>query len=136
MMSEEKDLYKKGENPTLDEGYIVYRKLKIFAGDGVEEALSDKEGTLLVKLWCKEKSTPWKMFKQEVSTLVKFSERVIAWRANRSREKSRIRNERLRKKLRKGAENNDAGAVAKLEKTKKAAIVNSANYRKRKREEM
>ena len=69
MMSEEKDQHKKGENPTLDEGYIVYRKMKIFAGDGVSEALSDKEGTLLVKLWCKEKATPWKMFKQEVRLL-------------------------------------------------------------------
>ena len=57
-------------------------------------------------------------------------------RKSQKREKSRIRNERLRKKLREAAKNNDAGAVKKLEKIKKAAVNISANYRKRKREEM
>ena len=136
MMSDEKDRYKKGENPRLDKGYSVYKKMKIFAGNAVDEALSDKEGTLLVKLWCKQQATPWKMCTQEVSTLVEFTERVIAWRENRTREKSRIRKERQRKKLREAAENNHTEAVKKLEKIKKAAAVNSSKYRKRKLGEM
>ena len=73
-----KDRYKAGHNPTLDERYSVYRRMNIFAGDGVDAALSNKEGDLLVELWLKERQTPWKMQTKEVSTLVVFSERVAA----------------------------------------------------------
>ena len=135
-MLDKKDRYKKGENPALDKGYSLYEKMSIFAGEAVDEALTDEEGNLLVKLWCKERERPRMMFTQEVSTLVEFSKTIIAWRENRKREKWRIRKERQRKKLREAAENNDAAAVKKLEKIKKAAAVVSANYRQRKREDI
>ena len=73
-----KDRYKEGHNPTLDERYSVYRRMNIFAGDGVDAALSNKEGDLLVELWLKERETPWKMQTREVSNLVYLSERVTA----------------------------------------------------------
>ena len=136
MILDKKDRYKKGENPALDKGYSLFKKMNIFAGEAVDEALTDKEGTLLVKLWCKQQARPRMMFTQEVSTLVEFSKIIIAWRENRKREKCRIRKERQRKKLREAAENNDAAALKQLEKIKKKAAVVSANYRKRKREDM
>ena len=73
-----KELYKEGHNPTLDERYSVYRRMNIFAGDGVDVALSDGEGNLLAELWVKERETPWKMQTREVSNLVYLSERVTA----------------------------------------------------------
>ena len=136
MMLDKKDRYKKGENPALDKGYSLFKKMSIFAGEAVDEALTDEEGNLLVKLWCKERERPRMMFTQEVSTLVEFSKTIIGWRENRKREKWRIRKERQRKKLREAAKNNDAAAVKQLERIKKAAAVVSANYRKRKREEL
>ena len=131
--SDESDLYKKGQNLTLDKRYSVYKKMNVFAGDGVDEALSDEEGNLLVKLWIKEVKAPWKMLIKDVSTLVDLTERVTAWRRNRRREKARIRNERRRKKLRDAASNHDAGAVEKLGKIRKADALYSANYGKKKR---
>ena len=77
-MSNENDRYKKGTNSALDKRYSLYKKKNIFAGNAVDNALSDKEGDLLVKLWCKERATPWMMYTQEVSTLVEFTERIIA----------------------------------------------------------
>ena len=131
--SDENDLYKEGQNLALDKRYSVYKKMRVFAGDGVDEALSDEEGSLLVKLWIKEVKTPWKMLTKDVLTLVDLTERVNVWRQNERREKARIRNERRRKKLRDAARNHDAGAVEKLGKIKKADAIYSANYRKKKR---
>ena len=131
--SDENDLYKEGQNLALDKRYSVYKKMRVFAGDGVDEALSDEEGSLLVKLWIKEVKTPWKMLTKDVLTLVDLTERVKVWRQNERREKGRIRNERRRKKLRDAARNHDAGAVEKLGKIKKADAIYSANYRKKKR---
>ena len=135
MLSEEKDLYKQGHNPTLVKRSSIYRKLSVFSGNAVDVALSDKEGTLMVDLWIKERTVPWKMRTQEVLTLVELSERITAWRKSRRREKTRIRNERLRKKLRNAADNHDKAAVKKLKQIKKAAALNSKTYRKKKREE-
>ena len=131
--SDENDLYKEGQNLALDKRYSVYKKIRVFAGDGVDEALSDEEGSLLVKLWIKEVKTLWKMLTKDVLTLVDLTERVKVWRQNERREKARIRNERRRKKLRDAARNHDAGAVEKLGKIKKADAIYSANYRKKKR---
>ena len=131
--SDENDLYKEGQNLALDKRYSVYKKMRVFAGDGVDEALSDEEGSLLVKLWIKEVKTLWKMLTKDVLTLVDLTERVKVWRQNERREKARIRNERRRKKLRDAARNHDAGAVEKLGKIKKADAIYSANYRKKKR---
>ena len=114
MIGPDKDeLYKKGRDPILDKRYMQYKKLKIFAGDAVNEALSDKEGDMLVTLWCKENVKPWRMTTQEIKQIVEFSERVIFWRKNRRREKTRIRVVRLRKKVRNAANNGDVGAAKK-----------------------
>ena len=64
MMPDENDRYKKGKNSALDKRYSLYKKKNIFAGNAVDNALSDEEGDLLVKLWCKERSTPWMMYTQ------------------------------------------------------------------------
>ena len=72
---------------------------------------------------------------QEILTLVELSERITAWRKSCRREKTRIRNERLRKKLRNAAVNHDKAAVNKLQQIKKAAALNSKTYRMKKREE-
>ena len=118
VLPDEEDLYKKGRNPTLDKKYEEYKKINVFAHSAADKALSEKENDMLVKLWCKFRARPWKMYTQEVSTLVELSERVTAWRKNRKREKTRIRNERRRNKLRDAAENGDAAAVTKLQKMK------------------
>ena len=131
--SDEIELYKFGRNRPLDTKYMMYKKINLFAGEAADEAFSEDEVDILVKLWCKERSTPWKLSVHDVTTLIEFSERIVAWRKNRRREKTRIRIERLRKKLRDEAENGQAEAVEKLQKIQKAAAINSKEYRKRKR---
>ena len=64
-----------------------------------------------------------------------FSEKILAWRRSHKREKARLRVERARKKLKEAARNGDANAVRKVESKKKADVLRSAKYRKRKREE-
>ena len=80
--------YCKGENPDLDKKYAQYKKLNIFAGLAVDNALSDKEGDILVKLWCKERLNPQKLYVHEVVALVKFSKMILQWRRNKRREKN------------------------------------------------
>ena len=132
-MPEEKDVYKKGCNPTLDRRYLQCKKINIFAHGAADKALSEKELDLLIKLWCKRRARSQQMKTQEISTLVDLYERVTAWRKNRKSEMSRIRNERRRNKLRDAAKNGDAGAVTKLQKKKKADRLYAQNYRKKKR---
>ena len=128
-----KDLYKKGRNPQLDLKYAQYEEVNVFAGRAVDEALSDKDGNKLVRLWMKRRKSPWRMSFQEVTDFVAFADKILAWRRNDRRERTRVRVERLRKKLREAGENGEAKALRKVKKIKKAAAVRSADYRKRKR---
>ena len=127
-----KDLYKKGRNPQLDLKYAQYEKVNVFAGRAVDEALSEIDGSKLVRLWLKRSKCPWRMSFQEVTDFVAFADKILAWRRNDRRERTRVRVERLRKKLREVGENGDAKALRKV-KIKKAAAVRSADHRKRKR---
>ena len=126
--------YCKGENPDLDKKFAQYKKLNIFAGSAVDNALSDKEGDTLVELWCKERMNPRKLDVREVLALVKFSEMILQWRKNKRREKTRIRNERARRKLRDELKKGNEEAERKLQAIKKADVLRSEKYRKVKRE--
>ena len=105
MMStpKEKDPYRKGENKQLDMKYSQYKSVNLFAGPAIDMALSYEEGDTLLKIWRKERTMPWPLKVYEVSALVEFTKRLLAYRRNFQREKTRIRVERARKKLREAA---------------------------------
>ena len=128
-----KDLYEKGRNPKLDMKYAQYEKVNLFAGRAADEALSEMEGSTLIRLWRKQTQSPWKMNVQEVTDLVALTDKILSWRRNVQRERTRIRVERVRKKLRESGENGDTKALRKAMKIKKADALRSAKYRKRKR---
>ena len=75
---------------------------------------------------------PWALKVHEVSALVEFTERLLAYRRNVRREKTRIRVERARKKLREAANKGDAMALRKVKKKKKDDVLRSGENRKRK----
>ena len=129
------DLYTEGQNRELDKKYLAYKKMNIWRGPAVSGALRGDEVDTLVDLWKKEKICPWKMSVQDVLAIVAFSERIFAWRKNVSREKTRIRAERARDKLREAVKKGDAKAIKRVRKIKKADALKSAKYRRRKREE-
>ena len=128
-----KNLYEKGRNPKLDIKYAQYEKVNLFAGRAVDEALSDMEGNTLVRLWMKQRKSPWRMNFQEVTDFVAYADKILTWRRKSRRERTRVRVERLRKRLREAGESGDAKALRKIKKIKKAAAVRSTDYRKRKR---
>ena len=68
--SDEALLYKKGLNKELDEKVRMYKKISVWSGPAISEALTDEEIKIMVTLWRKEKQTPWKLSVQDVSTLV------------------------------------------------------------------
>ena len=72
---------------------------------------------------------------QDVSTLVNFYERIIAWRRTRRKQKTRIGVQRFRERLQKAGKNRNAGALKKPQEIKKAAAPISAKCHKRKLEE-
>ena len=125
--------YCKGKDLELDKKYAQYKKVNIFAGSAVDKALSDKEGDLLVALWLKERSNPRKLYVHQVSALVELTEIILQWRRNR-REKTRIRNERARRKLRDEAKKGNEEAQMKLQSIKQADVLKAEKYRNRKRE--
>ena len=125
--------YRRGDNPDLDKKFTLSKKINLFAGNAVANALSETEAETLVQLWRKARYKPWKLEVNEVSNLVAFYEIIVEWRKNRKRELTRIRNERARKKLQDAAKKGDSQAVTKLDSIKKADALKSAKYRKIKR---
>ena len=128
----ENDLYRKGENQQLDMKYSQYKRLNLFAGPAFDVALSAEEGDTLIKVWSKERRMPWALKVHEVSALLEITEKILAWRRNVRREKTRIRVERAREKLREAANRGDAKALRKVRKKKKDDVLRSDKYRKRK----
>ena len=110
---ESTQLYRKGENPQLDNEFARYRRMRLYRGNAMFEVLTDKEVKTLGKLWCKEKLLFSKLTKEDVLRLVDFAERVRKYREAFKREKSRQRMERARKKLQEAAENGDSVAIRK-----------------------
>ena len=109
--------------------------MNIWRGLAVSGALRGDEVDTLVDLWKKEKICPWKMSVQDVLAIMAFSKRIFAGRKNVSKEKTRIRAERARDKLREAVKKGDAKAIKRVRKIKKADALKSAKYRRRKREE-
>ena len=68
--SDETVLYKKGLNKELDKKMRIYKKISVWSGPAISEALTDEEIKIIVTLWRKEKQTPRKLSVQDVSTLV------------------------------------------------------------------
>ena len=91
-------LYKEGICESLDEKFREYRKTRMWQGMAVNYALTEKEVDVMAELWRKQRQTCWKMTFHEVSTLIEFKDRIIAWRRNKKREQTRQRMERLRTK--------------------------------------
>ena len=104
--------------------------MNIFAGRAFDEALSKKEAETLIRVWSKQRKTPWRLNVQEVTMLVKFTDRILDWRRNIQREFTRLRVEKLRKKLGDAVENGDANAKRKVEKIRKAKALRYKKYRK------
>lgn len=119
--SDKETKYKKGNNPELDKKFEVYKKVNLFTGEAYHDALSQKEAKRLIKLWGKERRTRWRLNVQDVKTLVHFSERILTWRRNRRRERTRLRVEKARGKLK-----NDP---IKLKSIRKANALRTAKYR-------
>ena len=73
----------------------------------------------MIKVWSKEQRMPWALKVYEVSALLEITEKILAWRRNVRREKTGIRVERAREKLREAANRGDAKALRKVRKRKK-----------------
>ena len=131
--SDESILYRKGEDPQLDQKYEEYLRMRVWRGNAMDELFSEDEFQTLLKLWRKETLLPAKLNVEDVSRLVEFAGRIRAYRAAKEREKCRQRMERARKKLQMAAEKGDSEAIKKIESRKKSARKFSAEYYKRKR---
>ena len=132
-MEGQQEVYRKRQNPELDNKFELFKRANLFAGDAVDNALSQKEVDRLIKIWCKYRRAPWKLKVGEVSTLVQFTEKIFAWRRNRRRELKRVWAKEARRKLRVQANGGNVNAVRKLKSVKKADKIKSSNYRKMKR---
>merc|ERR1719285_1124122 len=107
----EKDAYQTGVNKELDLKFSQYKSVNLFTGRAYHAALSEDEARTLIKLWKKERKCPWTLKMHEVTKLVEFYEKILAWRRSDKREKARLRVKRARKKLKEAARNGDANAV-------------------------
>ena len=132
-VSDEKTRYRKGDNPELDKKFALFKKVNLFAGRAYHEALSKKEAATLIKVWNKARMVPKRLDVHEVSILVEFTEVILAWRENRTRELSRIGKERARLKLQDAVKKGCKEALIKVESVKKADRLKSAKYRSKKR---
>ena len=114
-----KDGYRKGENKQLDLRYSKYKKVNLFAGRAYHAALSQEEAITLIKLWNKERKTPWSLKVDDVTKLAQFTEKILVWRRSDRKERARIRMEKSRKKLNEAAKNGDVNAIRKVKRKKK-----------------
>ena len=129
-------LFKPGTCRNLDEKLRIYRKTRIWYGRAVSNALTETEVDVLARLWRKERETLWKMTVHEVSTLMEFCDRIVAWRKTNKKEQSRQRMENMRAKRVTLARQGDKQVRRKLEGIKNYQRVKTAQYKKRKRLEL
>ena len=130
----EKMMYKEGENLLLDRELKSYRKMRLSKGDALNQVFNDDdEFEAFVELVRKERQAIQKLTVNDVSKLIGFVDRIRSWRAYAKREAGRIRKDRLRKKLRKRAQDGDTVALSKIRRVKKAARKRWAKCYKRKR---
>ena len=130
--SNEPVLYSKGKDTCLDKEFMKYKRMQLWSGKALE-VLTDEETDIMAKLQRKEKLTPRKLTVQDISKLVEFAARIRAYRVAAQREKSRVRMERAREKLRKAAEQGDLFAIRKIENIKKTDRKKNAKYYKEKK---
>ena len=121
--------YQKGANSKLDKEYDLYKTMRLWRGNAMSRALSEEEIDVLVCLERKEREM--KLSVQDVSTLTEFSGRISLCRQGISREKTRIREEREREKLREAAKKGCSKAKRKLKNQKVAGAKRSAKYRQK-----
>ena len=127
-------MYKEGENLLLDRELKSYRKMRLSRGDALNQVFTDDdEFEAFVELVRKERQAIQKLTVEDVSKLIGFVDRIRSWRAYAKREAGRIRKDRLRKKLRKMAQDGDTVALSKIRRVKKAARKRWAKCYKRKR---
>ena len=69
--------YRRGDNPDLDKKFTLSKKINLFTGNAVANALSETEAETLVQLWRKARYKPWKLEVNEVSNLVAFYEIIV-----------------------------------------------------------
>ena len=94
-------LYIKGKGPNLDKAYSRYKRMRLWAGDAIDVALTEKEAKTLLRLWRKEKYLARKLLVKDVQKLVEFAGHIRVYRGRLKTEKARRRKERSRAKLRK-----------------------------------
>ena len=123
-------LYKAGICRNLDEKLRIYRKTRIWCGRAVSNALTKTEVDVLARLWRKERETLWKMTVNEVSTLMEFCDRIVAWRKTNKKEQSRQRMENMRAKRVTLTRQGDKQVRRKLEGIKKYQRSKLHNTRK------
>ena len=85
------------------------------------------------KLERKERETPLKLSVQDVSTLTEFLRRIRLCRQGISREKTRLRKEREREKLREAAKKGCSKAKRKLKDNKIEGAKESEYYRQKRK---
>ena len=132
-MSGKNARYQKGANSKLDKEYDLYKTMRLWRGNAMSRALSEEEIDVLVCLERKERETPMKLSVQDVSTLTEFSGRISLCRQGISREKTRIRKEREREKLREAAKKGCSKAKRKLKNQKVAGAKRSVYYRQKRK---
>ena len=94
-------LYREGEDINLDTAFSKYKRMRLWAGGALTEALTQNEIDTLVKLWKKAKLSPRKLYVEDVQKLVELSDLIRSCRRRNKREKSRRRMEKARAKIRK-----------------------------------
>ena len=132
-MSGKNARYQKGANSKLDKEYDLYKTMRLWRGNAISRALSEEEIDVLVCLERKERETPKKLSVQDVSTLTEFSGRISLCRQGISREKTRLRKEREREKLREAAKKGCSKAKRKLKNQKVAGAKRSVYYRQKRK---
>ena len=132
-MSGKNARYQKGANSKLDKEYDLYKTMCVWRGNAISRALSEEEIDVLVCLERKERETPMKLSVQDVSTLTEFSGRISLCRQGISREKTRLRKEREREKLREAAKKGCSKAKRKLKNQKVAGAKRSVYYRQKRK---
>ena len=104
--------------------------MRLWRGIAINRSLSGKEIDVLVSLERKERETPTKLSVQDVSTLP-FSRRLRLCLQGISREKTQLRKEREREKLREAAKKICSKANRKLKNYKIAGSKRSQYYRQK-----
>ena len=132
-MSGKNARYQKGANSKLDKEYDLYKTMRLWRGNAISRALSEEEIDVLVCLERNERETPKKLSVQDVSTLTEFSGRISLCRQGISREKTRLRKEREREKLREAAKKGCSKAKRKLKNQKVAGSKRSVYYRQKRK---